>query len=258
MKPVPSKVQVVVNWPIPQTAFEVRSFLGLANYFRKYIRGFAAMVALLTNLLKGLSKHEKEGRLLLRGRLPPSTEEALKHTFVSQWTEAAALAFTHAKQALTSSPVLVLPDFAKPFEVVCDACRTPPAVGADLLQAGHPVAYYSRKLSGAELNYSVSDIEMLAVISALREWRCFLEGAHEPFTLVTDHQPNVYLDSATNAHTVHRSYCPSLILSIVMHIGSVLAAGTITNGVIVLVGKMLLIPSPRHHSILHTFILFSA
>jgi hypothetical protein len=145
--------------------------------------------------------------LLLLGRFPPSTEEALKRTFVSQWTEAAALAFTRVKQALTSSPVLVLPDFAKPFEVVCDACRTPPAVnnvGAVLLQAGRPVAYYSRKLSGAELNYSVSDIEMLAVISALREWRCFLEGAHGPFTLVTDHQPNVYLDSATNAHTVHR------------------------------------------------------
>jgi hypothetical protein len=119
-------------------------------------------------------------------------------------TEAAALAFTRVKQALTSSPVLVLPDFAKPFKVVCDACRTPPVVGAVLLQAGRPVAYYSRKLSGAELNYLVSDIEMLAVISALRERRYYLEGAHAPFTLVTDHQPNVYLDSATNAHTVHR------------------------------------------------------
>jgi hypothetical protein len=110
----------------------------------------------------------------------------------------------HTCQALTSSPVLILPDFAKPFEVVCDACRTPPVVGAVLLQVGRPVAYYSRKLSGAELSYSVSDIEMLAVISALQEWRCYLEEAHAPFTLVTDHQPNVYLDSATNAHTVHR------------------------------------------------------
>jgi uncharacterized protein YciI len=70
------------------------------------------MVTPLTNLLKGLSKHEKEGRLLLRGRLPPATEEALWHTFVSQWTEAAALAFTRVKQALTSFQVLVLPDFA--------------------------------------------------------------------------------------------------------------------------------------------------
>jgi hypothetical protein len=122
----------------------VRSFLGLANYFRSYIWGFAALVTPLTNLLKGLSKHEKEGRLLLRGRLPPATEEALKRAFVSQGTEATALAFTRVKQALNSSPVLILPDFAKPFEVVCDACRTPPAVGTVLLQAGRPVAYYSR------------------------------------------------------------------------------------------------------------------
>jgi hypothetical protein len=141
MKPDLFKGKVVVDWPTPQTAFEVRSFLGLANYFRKYIRGLAALVTPRTNLLKGLSKHEKEGCLLLRGRLPPATEEALKRAFVSQWTVAAALAFTRVKQALTSSPVLFFPDFAKPFEDVCDACRTPPAVGAVLLQAGRPVAY---------------------------------------------------------------------------------------------------------------------
>jgi hypothetical protein len=67
MKPDPAKVQVLVDWPVPQTAFEVQSSLGLANYFRKYIQGFAAMVVPLTDLLKGLSKHEKEGGLLLRG-----------------------------------------------------------------------------------------------------------------------------------------------------------------------------------------------
>jgi AcrR family transcriptional regulator len=91
MKPDPAKVQVVVDWPVPQTTFEVRSFLGLANYFRKYIRGFAAMVAPLTNLLKGLSKHEKEGRLLLRGRLSPAAEEARKRDFAAQWTEAVVI-----------------------------------------------------------------------------------------------------------------------------------------------------------------------
>ena len=71
-----------------------------------------------------------------------------------------------------------------------------------LLQGGRPVAYYSRKLSGPELNYSVSDIEMLAVVASLKEWRCYLEG--RPFTIVTDHKPNTYLDVATNAHTVKR------------------------------------------------------
>jgi hypothetical protein len=73
----------VTAWPLPQTAFEVRAFLGLANYFRKYIQGFAAMVAPLTNLLKGLSKHEKEGNLLLRGRLAPAVEHVLKVDFAS-------------------------------------------------------------------------------------------------------------------------------------------------------------------------------
>jgi hypothetical protein len=68
---------------------------------------------------------------------------------------------------------------------VCDANQISPAVGAVLLKDGRPIAYYSRKLSGAELNYCPSGIERLAVIFALREWRCYLEGAREPCTLVT-------------------------------------------------------------------------
>jgi hypothetical protein len=81
--------------------------------------------------------------------------------------------------------------------LVADAAsENPVAVGAVLLQEGHPVAFYSRKLSGPELNCSVSDIEMLEVISALREWRCYLEGV--PFTIVTDHKPNTYLSDSAN------------------------------------------------------------
>jgi hypothetical protein len=88
---------------------------------------------------------------------------------------------------------------------------------------------------------------MLAVISALREWRYYLEGAHEPFTLVTDHQPNVYLDSATNVHTVHRR----------ARWLSVSCGYTFSNGAIALVGTMLLTPSPGPRSILHIFVLCS-
>jgi hypothetical protein len=83
MKPDPSKVSAVTAWPLPQTAFEVRAFFGLANYFRKYIQGFAAMVAPLTDLLKGLNKHDKEGKLLLRGRLALAVEHVLKVDFAS-------------------------------------------------------------------------------------------------------------------------------------------------------------------------------
>ena len=70
------------------------------------------------------------------------------------------------------------------------------------MQDGHPVSFFSRKISGLELNDSVSDIEMLAVTCALKEWRCYLEGTR--FTIVTDHQPNTYLDVATSAHTLKR------------------------------------------------------
>jgi hypothetical protein len=101
-----------------------------------------------------------------------------------------------------TAPVMVLPDFDKPFEVVTDACDKPPAVGGVLLQKGRPVAYYSRKLSGTELNYSATDIEMLGVIGALREWRCYLEGKR--FVTVMDHKPNTYLDTASNVHAVKR------------------------------------------------------
>jgi hypothetical protein len=71
--------------------------------------------------------------------------------------------------------VLILSDSDKPYELVCDACEVPPAVGAVLMQAGRPVAYCSRKLSGPELTSSVLDKEMHAVISALKELRCYLD-----------------------------------------------------------------------------------
>ena len=96
-----------------------------------------------------------------------------------------------------------LPDICKQFELVADACECPPAVGAVLLQSGRPVSYYSRKLSGSGQGYSASDIEMLAVISALREWRCYVDGP-TAFKIVTDHEPNTYLDTATNPHTEKR------------------------------------------------------
>ena len=202
MRPDPKKVAAVQDWPVPKSVYEVRSFLGLSNYFRKYIQGYSAVAAPLTDLLKGLSKEDKQGKLLRWNRLPPAQVERMHADFASNWSDACEKAFQDLKAALTSAPVLALPDFSKPFELIADACETPAAIGSLLLQGGRPVAYYSRKLSGPELNYSVSDIEMLAVVASLKEWRCYLEG--RPFTIVTDHKPNTYLDVATNAHTVKR------------------------------------------------------
>ena len=202
MRHDPAKVSSVVDWPTPVSAYEVRSFLGLANYFREYIRAFAATAAPLTALLKGIPNSDKTGKLLRWGRLPPAKVEAIKAAFARTWSPECDSAFTTLKQALTSAPVLTLPDMDKPIELVSDACECPPAVGAVLMQDNRPACFYSRKLSGAELQYSASDIEMQSDIAALQEWRCNLQGSD--FTIVTDHAPNTYLDKAENPHTVKR------------------------------------------------------
>jgi hypothetical protein len=148
----PAKVAVVLDWPTPKTVYDVRSFLELANYFRKFIRGYAAISAPLTDLLKGVNKQEKKGRLIHLGKLPLAETQKLQQQFLLRWTETCQHAYTTLKNALTSAPVLVMPDFEKYFEVVTDACEIPRAIGGVLLQDAHPVAFYSRKLSGTELN----------------------------------------------------------------------------------------------------------
>ena len=182
--------------------FELRSFLGLANYFRRYIKRFAKIAQPLTALTQGESKSDRNGRLLQWGKLDAKNAENVERQFMEKWIDAAGVAFDRLKTVIAFAPMLVLPDFDKPFAVECDSCELSKAVGAVLLQEGHPVAYMSKKLGGPELNYSASDMEMMSVIYAIREWRCYLEG--QPFTIVTDHQPNTYLDKAANTHTMKR------------------------------------------------------
>jgi hypothetical protein len=132
IQPDPAKVAVVSDWPTPKTIYDVRSFLGLANYFRKFIWGYAAISATLTDLLKGVNKQEKKGRLIHLGKLPMAEAQKLQQQFLLRWTETCQHAFTTLKNALTSAPVLVMPDFEKHFEVVTDACEIPPAIGGVL------------------------------------------------------------------------------------------------------------------------------
>ena len=161
----PDKVRAVVDWTTPKNLQELRSFLGLATYFRKFILGFAAMVAPL---------HKLTG---------------VNVPFV--WSPQCQTAFDAVKEALTTAPTLRMPDPSLPYELICDASGQ--GVGAVLLQEGQPLAYESRAYKPAERNYPTTEQELLAVVHALTIWRCFLEGGKHPVRVVTDHNPLVYL-----------------------------------------------------------------
>jgi hypothetical protein len=170
IKPDPDKVQVIKDWPTPTGVHSVRQFLGLANYFRKFIRGYSAIAAPLTALTSA------------------------KRPWI--WGEREAHAFATIKEALSTAPVLALPDPTKPYamQVISDASDF--GVGAVLLQEGRPVAYFSKKLNQAERNYSTTEKELAGVLYALKEWRCYLLG--RSFKLTTDHKSNAFLQEQSS------------------------------------------------------------
>ena len=168
----PRKTAVVRDWPKPKDVPQLRSFLGLANYFRKFIKAYAQMTSALTSLFK----KDKPW----------------------QWTGAQQQAFDAVKEALLNPPVLAFPDFSKPFEVISDASGD--GLGAVLVQEGRPIAFESRKYLPAERNYPVIEQELLGVVHALKIWRCYLEGSK--FVVVTDHKPNTFL--GTQPHLSRR------------------------------------------------------
>ena len=165
-KPDPKKVQSVVDWPQPTCLREGLQFLGLTNFFIKYIQGYANLTKPLTDLSKKNAPFD--------------------------WKVSCTQAFNDLKHALTTAPVLVLPDPGKPFELVCDASGF--GIGAVLLQNERPVAYYSRKMTAAERNYVVTEQELLATVEALRVFRCYLLSGQQ-FNLVTDNRPNTFLQT---------------------------------------------------------------
>ncbi|KAJ9524069.1 hypothetical protein QJQ45_022572, partial [Haematococcus lacustris] len=159
----PEKIKSISSWPVPQSLQQLQSFLGAANFVRKFVHNFSVLAAPLTDLCG------KAGDSFLWQNWPA---DELK-------------AFASLKAAVAQVPMLRLPDHTQPFQVYCDASLQ--GVGAVLMQDGYPLAYLSKKLSSAERNYTTGEQELLALITACKEWRCYLEGV--PFTLFTDHKP---------------------------------------------------------------------
>jgi hypothetical protein len=163
IKPDPAKISAVKDWPVPSNVTEVRAFLGLCNFFRRFVQGFSALALPLVSLTK-------------------------KHA-VFRWTYACHEGFEGLKKALTEAPILQAPDPTLPYTLVTDASGF--GMGAVLLQNDKPIAYLSKRFSAAEMNYSVSEQELCATIYALKTWRHYLEGC-EGLTIITDHHPNTF------------------------------------------------------------------
>jgi len=165
IKPNPKTIEKVKNFPLPKTMKEVRSFLGLASYYRRFVHNFA--------------------------RIARPLHEQLQTTKKIPWTDEATKAFNELKQKLTTPPVLLAkPDFDKEFLVLTDASIE--GCGAILSQRDdegreHPIIYSSRALHGAEKNYGISKLELLAVVWALELYRPYLLGSPFKVTVISDH-----------------------------------------------------------------------
>ena len=158
----PSKVKAAREWPVPTSVKTLKSFLGFASYYRRFIRNFAKISSPLNSLL------------------------VKDVPFI--WTPEHQQAFVHLRDAFCSAPILAFPDFEKPFIVDTDACSS--GIGAVLSQLDsdkveHPVAFISRSLSPAERNYNVTRLELLAVVWACQTLRPYL--LCQKFLLRTDH-----------------------------------------------------------------------
>ncbi|XP_031099729.1 uncharacterized protein LOC116003930 [Ipomoea triloba] len=159
----PAKIQAVMNWPTPTTVTEVRSFLGLAGYYRRFVPNFSRIAQPITNLMR--------------------------KTIVFRWEESCEKAFQELKEKLTTAPVLILPSGTEGFEIYSDASKK--GLGCVLMQNGRVVAYASRQLKKHEVNYPTHDLELAAVVFALKIWRHYLYGVQ--CKIFTDHKSLKYI-----------------------------------------------------------------
>ena len=159
----PTKVEAVSQWEAPKNASEIRSFLGLAGYYRKFIEGFSKLALPLTKLTR-------KGQMFV-------------------WDVECEKGFQELKRRLTSAPILILPNPTKSFVVYCDASLM--GLGGVLMQDKQVVAYASRQLKVHERNYPTHDLELAAVVFVLKLWRHYLYGSR--FEVFSDHKSLRYL-----------------------------------------------------------------
>lgn len=143
------EIEAVAKWPIHKTIKELRSFLGLSGYYRKFIRGYALVRKPLTNLPK-------------------------KEAF--EWNRPANEAFQSLKSALVSAPVLDIPNFSIPFVVETDASKE--GIGAVVMQDHHPIAFISRSVGPRWKSLSIYEKKFLALVFAVQKWEQYLMGVH--------------------------------------------------------------------------------
>jgi hypothetical protein len=159
----PSKVQDVLSWNMPTSVDDIRSFLGLVGYYQRFIKGFSKKSKPMTELLEKDKKFE--------------------------WTPACEASFQELKKRLTTAPILVMPDMEKSFSIYCDVSGQ--GLGCVLVQCGHMVAYASRQLRKHEAHYPTYDLELAAIVHALKIWRHYLMGKR--CELYTDHKSLKYI-----------------------------------------------------------------
>ena len=159
-----NRVTTITEWPAPKSITEVQTFLGFANFYRRFIQAYSCVVLPITSLLRKSAKFE--------------------------WTAAAQAAFNKLKMSFTSAPILRHFDPELPISVYTDASgfATSAILCQPYKQRLHPVAFSSKKSNPAEGNYDIHDREMLAIVLAFQHWRHYLEGAKHTIQVYSDHK----------------------------------------------------------------------
>lgn len=168
------KVEAVLSWPEPTTKTELQAFLGFCNFYRRFIEGYSRIIQPLTKLLR-------------KPKLSPSASKSIQFNFDLE----ARTAFTNLKQLFTTAPVLC--HFDPHLQAILETDASDCAISSILSQKHadlqfHPVAFFSRKMADAELNYPVGEKELLAIVASFKLWRHYLESLEAPVNILTDHK----------------------------------------------------------------------